>query len=375
MNRYQQELEKRKETKLLRKLPIASDQIDFYSNDYLGFARSNELFANISKAHAHIEPKLSGSTGSRLLSGNSTYAESVEKSIAAFHGMASALIFSSGYNANVGLLSALGKKGITFISDELIHASMIDGIRLSIADKLKFKHNNLEDLEKKLTKVQGEKIVLVESIYSMDGDIAPLKDILELCRHHQAELIVDEAHAIGVFGETGEGMCSSLGIQNDVLASVVTFGKAMGIHGAAVLGEKWLKDYLINFSRSFIYSTAPPNHQLASIKCAYEYNEKSAASRAELQANIAHFIGQINGSSKQNWLKSESQIQSLIIPGNDQVIAAAKNLRESGFNILPIRSPSVPIGGERLRISLHSYNTTEEIDQLFSIINKWDQNN
>ena len=375
MNRYQQELEKRKESHLLRTLPTASDQIDFYSNDYLGFARSNELYKNIAREYDLLEPKATGSTGSRLLSGNSLYAESVEKFIGNFHGTESALLFSSGYNANVGLLSALGKKGITFISDELIHASMIDGVRLSLAEKLKFKHNDLEDLERKLTKTQGEKIVLVESVYSMDGDIAPLNDILTICQQHNSQLIVDEAHAIGVFGQNGEGLCSSLGTQSEVLATVVTFGKAMGIHGAVVLGKKWLKDYLINFARSFIYSTAPPNHQLASIKCAYDYNRQSSSSRAKLQTNIEHFIAQRSAPSELNWLNSKSQIQSLVIPGNDQVIAAAKICREHGFNILPIRSPSVPAGAERLRISLHAYNTTEEIDQLFNVIKEWEQNN
>ncbi len=373
MNRYQQELEKRKKANLLRTLPTASDQIDFYSNDYLGFSRSDQLYKKIAEAYTEREPKRTGSTGSRLLSGNSIFAESIEKSIADYHRSDSSLVFSSGYNANVGLLSALGKRGITFISDELIHASMIDGIRLSHAEKLKFKHNDLEDLENKLSKTEGEKIVLVESVYSMDGDIAQLESILEICSRHKAKLIVDEAHAIGVFGQHGEGMCANYGIQNDVLATVVTFGKAMGVHGAAVLGKKWLKEYLVNFARSFIYSTAPSDHQLASIKCAYELNQESTGLRTNLLSTIDYFISKRSELSNLNWLNSNTQIQSLIIPGNDQVIAAANSLHGQGINILPIRSPSVPAGMERLRISLHSFNTRDEIDLLFSVIKKWNQ--
>ncbi len=375
MNRYQQELEKRKESGLLRALTTSSNQIDFFSNDYLGFSRSQELSTSIEKEYEAKESKRMGSTGSRLLSGNSAYAELIEKSIADFHNTESALLFSSGYNANVGLLSALGKKGVTYISDELIHASMIDGIRLSLADKVKFKHNDLQDLENKLSKVEGEKIVLIESIYSMDGDVAPLESILEICHRFQAELIVDEAHAIGVAGSKGEGMCSSLGIQKDVLATVVTFGKAMGIHGAAVLGENWLRNYLINFARSFIYSTAPSDHQLASIKCSYTLNDVSSSARDQLKSNIDYFISKRTSLTSLHWIDSATQIQSLIIPGNDEVIQAAKTLQENGMDILPIRSPSVLAGTERLRISLHAFNTKEEIDQLFSIIEKWNQKN
>ncbi len=368
MNRYQQELEKRRKSDLLRTLPSNTDKIDFFSNDYLGFSRSKELQQLIEQECRSRKHVRTGSTGSRLLSGNSQYVESIEESVAHFHQVESALLFSSGYNANIGLLSALGKKEVTFISDELIHASMIDGLRLSLANRRRFKHNDTEDLERQLSKTAGEKIVLVESIYSMDGDIAPLQTILEICKEYQAELIVDEAHAIGVVGQKGEGMCSNLGIQNEVLATVVTFGKAMGTHGAAVLGEKWLTKYLVNFARSFIYSTAPSDHQLASIKCAYELNQSSSGTRDQLQSNIDCFVSRRNEFSELQWLDSSTQIQSMIIPGNAEVVAAAVSIQKSGIDILPIRSPSVPDGSERLRVSLHSFNTTEEIDILFTAL-------
>ena len=373
MNRYQQELEQRSKDYLLRTLPAASNKIDFYSNDYLGFSQSEELYQSISNEYDSIQPKRTGSTGSRLLSGNSAYVESVENLIADFHKVESALLFVSGYSANVGLISALGKRGTNIISDELVHASMIDGVRLSHAIRHKFKHNDVYDLNNRLANISGEKIVLIESIYSMDGDIAPIADILAVCKKNDAQLVVDEAHAIGMIGKRGEGMCSSMGIQNEVLATVVTFGKAMGTHGAAVLSQNWLTIYLINFSRSFIYSTAPSNHQLASIKCSYEINARSEKSRMALQNNIAYFVSRRKDLSQLNWLNSGTAIQSLIIQGNKEVVSLADELNANGITILPIRSPSVPVGQERLRISMHAYNTKEEIDLLFEVIEKWYQ--
>ncbi|MEP1095268.1 MAG: 8-amino-7-oxononanoate synthase [Cyclobacteriaceae bacterium] len=373
MNRYQHELEERKESGLLRSLTTPSAAIDFFSNDYLGFSRSEQLYQNVADEYHSLPRKRTGSTGSRLLSGNSAYAESIEARIADFHGTESSLSFNSGYNANVGLLSALGKRGVTFVSDELIHASMIDGIRLSHADRLRFKHNDLEDLEQQLSKAKGEKIVIVESIYSMDGDTAKLESILEICQKNKAQLIVDEAHSVGVMGKIGEGVCSSLGIQNEVLATVVTFGKAMGTHGAAVLGKKWLTEYITNFSRSFIYSTAPSDHQFVSIKCAYEFVPTADNARNQLNSNIEYFNKKMESIEKSNWLDSRTSIQSLFIPGNQAAIQVAKELATEDISILPIRSPTVPAGKERLRISLHSYNTQQEIDFLFTSLEKWSQ--
>ena len=399
MNRYQQELEKRKHQQLLRKLTNPEANIDFYSNDYLGLARSERLYKKITREYDSLLLKRTGSTGSRLLSGNSLYAEEIEHQIAFFHRTESALLFNSGYSANVGLISALGSRGVNVISDEFIHASMIDGLRLSHAARHRFKHNNLEDLEIKLSKLSGEKVVLIESIYSMDGDIAPLEDILVLCKKYDAELIVDEAHSIGVAGNKGEGMCSNIGIQNEVLAIVVTFSKAMGTHGAAVLGKKWVKEYLINFARSFIYSTAMSDHQLTSIKCAYDMMNYSFVLRTQLLHNIDYFNRQkkkfnqqprskltryewaekiiLRGKprgikphnvSKMKWGHSNSAIQSLIIPGNEAVMKMSEQLDDHGMTSLPIRSPTIPNGEERLRISLHAYNTEQEIDLLFKVL-------
>lgn len=371
MNRYQKELEDRKNEHLLRALPNTSASIDFFSNDYLGLACSSNLHQAIEREYSSLSPKSSGSTGSRLLSGNSVYAEELEAQLAHFHGAEQALIYSTGYAANLGLISCLGKKGVHFVCDELIHASMIDGLRLSQGTRHKFKHNDPKDLSNKLQGIDGEKIVLIETVYSMDGDTAPLESIVGICQDFGAALIADEAHAIGVMGEKGEGLVSHLGLQNELLATVVTYGKAVGVHGAAVLSEKWLKDYLINFSRSFIYSTAPSNHQLSSIKCAYASMASATDLREKLQSNIEYFNSKRNKVASLQWIKSNTAIQSLIIPGNEKVIEAAKHLEAKNIAILPIRSPSVAKGEERLRISLHAFNTHDEIDLLFDTISQW----
>lgn len=258
-------LQKIKEMGLFRSLSCAGNLIDLTSNDYFGFARSADM---LEKAHQKIDRI--GSTGSRLLTGNYPLFEELEKKIANFHHAEECLIYSTGYMANLGLLSALGKKGVSFIYDLAVHASFYDGMRLSNAKCVPFRHNEIASLEDRLKKAVPPVYVLTESIYSMSGTVAPLQSILELCRKYGAELIVDEAHATGVRGSNGEGLCVELGLQNFVFARIHTFSKALGTHGAAVLGSCLLKEYLINFSRPLIYSTALPPPALALIACAYE---------------------------------------------------------------------------------------------------------
>jgi 8-amino-7-oxononanoate synthase len=366
MNSYQKALEERKQQHLLRTLPLLAEGVDFYSNDYLGLSDDQNLQLIIEKEYKEV-PAKTGATGSRLLSGNSEYALEVEKQVAAFHHAESALIYSSGYVANLGLISSLTIKGTTLICDELMHASLIDGVRLGHAKRVRFKHNDVADLQDKLQKNEGEKIVIVESVYSMDGDICPLKEISELCKKNKALLIVDEAHAIGIYGEEGEGLVQSLGIESDVLARIITYGKAPGIHGAAVVGPNWLKEYQINFSRSMIFSTAPSNHQFACISAACQHLPKTNTKRNKLKEMVEYFI-QKRKQTKSEWLDSPSQIQSLIVPGNKEVVALAEKLKEAGINALPIRKPSVAEGSERIRFCLHSFNTKEEIDLLFKTL-------
>ncbi|MGF1925868.1 MAG: aminotransferase class I/II-fold pyridoxal phosphate-dependent enzyme, partial [Bacteroidia bacterium] len=243
----QHKLNERKEKNRLRSLSYSTLPVDFCSNDYLGFARSKDLHHLIAAETERLSILRNGATGSRLLSGNHLYTEEVEKFIADYHRCPAALLFNSGYDANVGLLSSIPQRGDTIITDELIHASLIDGARLSHAERYRFKHNDLADLESKLRNSKGICYVVVESIYSMDGDQAPLTEICKLCSTYEANLIVDEAHAIGVFGENGEGLIQQLSLEANVFARIVTYGKALGVHGAAILGSNVLRNYLINF--------------------------------------------------------------------------------------------------------------------------------
>lgn len=366
MNDFQQELDNRKQERLLRQLPLLEEGIDFYSNDYLGLSKSQALYELIDKKTEKIQ--LNGATGSRLLSGNSQQILKVEENIARFHHQEAALIYGSGYTANLGLLSSLGKKGTTFIMDDLVHASLIDGARLSQAKRVRFRHNDLEDLKKKLEVSEGNIFVVVESIYSMDGDISPLKSIAELCEKHNVYLIVDEAHGVGVFGKNGGGLLEELELQERIFASVVTYGKAPGIHGAAVIGTQWLKDYQVNFSRPLIFSTAPSPHQIFAIEAFYQLVPSLSVERKNLSEIANYFVAKRKGNTQHQWLNSSSHIQSLIVPGNDQVISLAKKLNSNGINALPIRKPSVAEGTERIRFCLHTHNTKEEIDLLFEIL-------
>ena len=359
-------LQKREEQDLLRKLSVATKRIDFTSNDYLGFARSEELFAMIEEKAAKSK-RINGSGGSRLLSGNSKEVEELEIYLAKFHNAEAALIFNSGYDVNVGLFSSIAKKGDTILYDELVHASIHDGIRLSKADGFLFRHNDLVHLEERLNNLQGTIFVAVESVYSMDGDYAPLKEVSDLCKKHHANLIVDEAHATGVFGK---GLVQNFKLEKEVFARVHTFGKAMGCHGAVILGSETLKKYLVNYARSFIYTTALPLHSLISIECAYHLLENSISLQNKLFENISYFRKKIEGSNSNKWLDSISAIQSLIVPGNSEVRKLCAKIQEKDMDVRPILNPTVPKGKERIRVCLHTYNTKEEIDLLFDTISK-----
>lgn len=354
-------LQERKDKFSIRNLSIITPPVDFCSNDYLGFARSEELKRLIEATLASMPAYLNGACGSRLLSGNTPFTEETEQFIADFHLAESGLIFNSGYDANVGLLSSVPQRGDTIITDELIHASIIDGCRLSHATRFKFHHNDINDLEDKLKLAKGNIFVVVESVYSMDGDIAPLIEISDLCERYSANLIVDEAHATGIFGKNGRGLINELNLRDRVFAGIVTFGKALGVHGAIVLGSRNLRHYLINFARSFIYTTAAPIHNIVAINCAYQYlhqvNQQLIHQKIALfrKALINHQIEAID---------SESTIQGILFSSNEVTKQAAANLQNKGFDVRAILSPTVSLGKERLRICLHTFNTDEEIVSL-----------
>jgi 8-amino-7-oxononanoate synthase len=356
-------LNERKELNAFRTLRLPDGKIDFCSNDYLGLARVS--------GHSRWPDNLHGSTGSRLLAGNYPLIEETEKLIAAFHQSPSALIFNSGYDANIGLLSCVPQKGDAVIYDYLCHASIRDGIRLSFAQSFSFAHNDLEDLGKKLKHACGDTgmnnniFVVTESVFSMDGDEAPLNEIVQLCEKYNAHLIVDEAHATGVVGTKGEGLVQHLQLHQKVFARVHTFGKALGCHGAVVLGSETLRNYLINFARSFIYSTALPETSVAAIKNSYESFPLMDDERKKLQKLIHQFQ---HFKLRYRIYKSNTPIQIVEVPGNTEVKAVADLLQQSNLDVRPILYPTVPKGSERLRIVLHSFNTDEELSKLCGLL-------
>ena len=370
-------LEIRKQNNALRQLSSVSNAIDFASNDYLGFAKSKTIF---NQSHNFlIENKYleNGATGSRLLSGNHPLYEVTEKHIAQFHQAESALIFNSGYDANVGFFSSVPQKGDFILYDELCHASIRDGIQLSLAKAYKFQHNDYQDLERLLSKVQPTTdnrqpttiYIVTESVFSMDGDCPDFETLISISEKHNALLVVDEAHALGVFGKFGEGMLQNLNLQDKIFARIMTFGKGLGCHGAAILGSHQLKEYLVNFARSFIYTTGLSPHAIATIYCAYNELEKEKTALDALRNNINFFNQQKQLLGlKPLFVRSKSAIQSAIIPGNEKVKAIATQLQQNGFDVKPILSPTVPEGQERLRICLHSYNSEVEISKLLSLL-------
>lgn len=361
-------LAEREQKGMLRKLTSNYPAIDFCSNDYLGFSKLGLLSAKLetsSQKHGTIY----GSTGSRLISGNSAFVEEAEKQIALFHHASSALIFNSGYNANLGLLSCVPQKDDLILFDELIHASIHDGIRLGHATHYKFKHNNSDTLKDLLQRHQGSFkniYIVVESVYSMDGDLAPLQEITELIKGlENVFLIVDEAHAIGVFGKQGRGLCNALGIEQKCFARIYTYGKAMGCHGAAIVGDETLRNYLINFSRSFIYTTALPNHSVNAILNAYQLLIESDQ-KDVLQNNISYFYSKTN--TIKAMIKSQSAIHSLVVGSNEKADLLEKKLALKNIYAKAIKSPTVKEGTERVRFCIHAYNTKQETDLLIEQI-------
>ncbi|MFJ1322003.1 aminotransferase class I/II-fold pyridoxal phosphate-dependent enzyme [Capnocytophaga canis] len=344
--------------------------IDFFSNDYIGFASSKAIHAEVEKILAEQKWQ-HGATGSRLLSGNHSLYEVAENEITKFHNSESALLFNSGYDANVGFFSCIPQRNDIMLYDNYIHASIRDGISLGLTKSYKFKHNDLSDLEKLLKKFSSSKqttFVATESVFSMDGDSPDLLKMTELCEQYGAFLIVDEAHALGVFGQFGCGLVQHLGLENRVFARIVTYGKALGCHGAAILSSGVVKDYLINFARSLIYTTAMPPQSVAHIVAGYRQLKKTTHIK-KLQENISLFKNTLEKHKKNySFIHSDSSIQAMIVSGNDFVKSVAEQLQNKGFGVMPILSPTIPKGEERLRICLHSFNTEEEILNLVNNI-------
>lgn len=351
---YLKKLRERKEKGSYRSLLSFDNYADFWSNDYLGLAREQ-----------HTESR-GGSTGSRLISGNSIAVERAETELANFFESESALVFNSGYDANLGFFSAVPQKGDTVLYDELIHASVRDGIRLSHAKSFSFRHNDLSDLETKWNHATGTVFVAVESLYSMDGDIAPLAELASWCKEKSALLVVDEAHAGGVFGKGGRGLVEQFGLQEACFARLFTFGKAYGSHGAVICGNASLREFLINFARSFIYTTAlPEDHYSFLVKRVYQVAEMDME-RQDLQAAISLLRHSIPVSC--HFSDPHSPIQIIPVPDPDQCLQLAEMLQQRHVAVKAILPPTVPENGQRLRICIHAFNTPEEIRALAAML-------
>ena len=356
----------------MRSLSSENNLIDFSSNDYLGFAKSEIIFHDTHQFLTENKIFANGATGSRLISGNHNLYQEAEAFISKFHRSESALIFNSGYDANVGFFSAVPQRSDIVLYDSLCHASIRDGIRLGNAKSFKFDHNDLDQLEALILKYRDDAeavYIVTESVFSMDGDSPNLAKLTTIAEKHHCFTVIDEAHALGVFGNHGEGLVQELNLQDKIFARIMTFGKGLGCHGAAILGSAQLSEYLVNFARSFIYTTGLPPHSIAGILTAYKHLAEESDALEKLKDNILHFNREMNILHlKPLFVRGKSAIQSAIIPGNDSVKSVAQQLHKSGFDVKAILSPTVPEGQERLRICLHSFNTHEEISNVLKAL-------
>lgn len=350
-------LDRREKEGRLRDLPSETPSIDFASNDYFGFSK-NLKFLDCIKHSPQV-----GATGSRLLTGNHCLFEELEQTIADFHLAESCLIFNSGYTANLGLISALSETQGSFIYDLDIHASLRDGMTLSKLPTTPFKHNDLDSLEQKLKRTTiFPAFVIVEALYSISGDLAPLNEMMALCQKYGAELIVDEAHSMGIFGANGQGLVYHEELTSQIFARVHTFSKVLGVAGGCVLGSAILKKFLVNFSRPFIYTTALPPPMLLLIGQAYQQLKKeSPYLQQSLKRLWLHF-------AKLGFPHKQGPIQSLEFKALPPLKSLLQKLSQNRIDIRKILYPTVRKKKECLRVILHSFNTIEELNLLKEII-------
>jgi 8-amino-7-oxononanoate synthase len=336
----------------LRRLS-AIQGVNLCSNDYLALATDPRLREAVISALAEGSPV--ASTGSRLLSGNSDVWEELESEIAQFMASEAALYFNSGYSANAGVLAALMRPSDSVFSDSANHASIIDGLRLSGARKVIFPHRDMDSLERELRKDSsaGQKFIVTESIFSMDGDRAPIPDLVALAERYGAELIIDEAHATGVVGPQGKGLVAAAGLSDRVLATIHPCGKALAGMGCFVCCSEKLKQYLVNHARPFIFSTALPPYMAAQMRAAIRIVAAADRQRRDLATLAAFLRGKLREAGFDIG-SDATQIVPVFLGDNERAVWCAAALNEAGFGVRPIRPPSVPIGTARLRISLNA---------------------
>ena len=366
---FQALLDARRAQGALRQLNQAPAGIDFVSNDYLGLASHPAIAQAAAQAYQEMG---SGSKGSRLLGGNSPIFASLEKRIAAWKGCEAALVFSCGYAANLGVLSAFCDSSTHLFLDRLDHASMVDGYKLSGAQLRRFAHNDPDSLRAALQAVppESQKFIAVESVYSMDGDLAPLEAYADLADEFGALLYVDEAHGEGLFGPEGKGLVHALGLEDRVDLALATFGKAYGCAGACVCGPRVLVDYLVNHARSFIYSTALPPGAVAAMDAALTVSIREDWRRA----HVAQLAGQLRQGLHAlgfDTLGSQSQIVPVVLGSNERALDAVAFLASRGLRVAAVRPPTVPAGTARLRINLTASHTQDQVAQLLQALEEW----
>ncbi|WP_235991770.1 8-amino-7-oxononanoate synthase [Metabacillus schmidteae] len=358
-------LDRMKEAGLTRHIRTINNQSVFSSNDYLGLAKDRRL---ISAAKRTLDDWGVGSSGSRLTTGNSEWHEKLEHRIAGFKQTEAALLFSSGYLANIGVLSSLPEKGDILLSDELNHASIIDGCRLSKADTVIYKHVDLDNLETKLKETASYKrrFIVTDGVFSMDGNIAPLDKIMVLAKSYHACVIVDDAHGTGVLGENGRGTSDYFGVMPDVV--IGTLSKAIGSEGGFVAGSKTLIDFLVNHARTFIFQTAIPPANCAASYTALGIIEQSKEKRLQLRS---HFF-QIKKELKEMGFSvkgADTPIIPVIIGDTQKTAIFAEKLQEKGIFAPAIRPPTVAIGESRIRLTVTTEHCTNEINYLLETFN------
>ena len=372
------DLIKIKESGLYRELKVVGNAQDthveiegktflsFCSNNYLGLANHPFVVKAVKDA---VEKYGWGAGASRLVSGNMTLHETLEKEISMFKRKEAAIVFPTGYMANLGAISTLVSSGDVVICDKLNHASIIDGCRLSGADFRVYAHCNMEKLENILKKSSKykRKLIVTDSVFSMDGDLAPLPDIVRIAAKHNAMVMVDEAHGTGVFGKNGMGVVEHFNLNNDVDIVMGTLSKAIGSLGGYVTGNIDLISYLRNKARSFMYTTALPPAVCAASIAGIKLIQENSSIRYSLWQNV-RFVKDKLRSLNINTISSESQIIPILIGDAQKAVAISKSLYESGILIPAIRPPTVPANSSRLRMTVMSSHTQRDLDKLFKVL-------
>ncbi|MFZ2523926.1 MAG: 8-amino-7-oxononanoate synthase [Candidatus Ferrigenium altingense] len=341
--------------------------LSFCSNDYLGLANHPRLVAALQQGAAQWGV---GAGAAHLVSGHSAAHHQLEQALAAFAGKPAALLFSTGYMANLGVVQALVGKGDTVFADKLNHASLNDAMLLARAEIKRYRHNDLAQLAALLEQSQaGRKLVITDAVFSMDGDLAPLPELLALCERHDAWLLVDDAHGFGVLGEQGRGSLAHCGIASPRIIYMATLGKAAGVFGAFVAAEQVVIDTLVNHARSYVYTTATPPALASAVLESLKLIGQGDALREHLRGLIAQLRSGLQG-LRWKLMPSDTAIQPLLVGDNRAALALSEGLRERGIWVAAIRPPTVPQGTARLRITLSAAHSAEDVAQLIEALHE-----